>query len=291
MKRHRFLAIDEGLAQLLHVDEANPETDWAVRIGHPQARDMQLIGGGRVLIGHHHGWSEFDIANGKVLFENASYEGVTAVRRQPDGHTLLAGVDIAGGTGVVVIELDASGSVLRDIQYEGDYVRLVRQTAAGTLLMSCNDRIREADLDGNYIRDFPVEGFFHAWKSLRLPNDHLLVSAGYGAFMVELDENGEVVRKFGGKDQVPEKVNPFFYATFQLMPDGHVILANWQGHGEDFGESGVQLLEYDTEGTIVWQWSESDRISSLQGLLVIDGLDVSRLHDERTGMMQPFLTP
>ena len=47
MTRHRFLAIDEGLVQLLHVDESHPENDWAVPIGHPQARDMQLIGGGR----------------------------------------------------------------------------------------------------------------------------------------------------------------------------------------------------------------------------------------------------
>ncbi|MBB5353459.1 hypothetical protein HNR46_003720 [Haloferula luteola] len=288
MTKHRFLAIDEGLAQLLHVDEAHPENDWAVPVGHPQARDMQLVGGGRVLVGHHHGWSEFDIATGEVHFENTSYEGVTAARRQPDGRTLLAGVDIAGIQGVGVIELGTDGQPLRKIQYEGDYVRLIRQTAQGTLLMSCNDRIREADLDGNYLREFPVEGFYHAWKSLRLPDGHLMVSAGYGAFMVELDVDGNIVRKFGGKEQIPEEVNPFFYATFQLLPDGHLVLANWQGHGERFGESGVQLLEFDADGKLVWQWSDSRRISSLQGLLVLDGLDVSRLHDEREGVMKPL---
>ena len=288
MTRHRFLAIDEGLVQLLHVDESHPENDWAVPIGHPQARDMQLIGGGRLLVGHHHGWSEFDITTGKVLFENTGYEGVTAARRQPGGHTLLAGVDIAGIPGVGVVELDADGKELRKIQYECDYVRLIRQTAQGSLLMSCNDRIREADLMGNYLREFPVEGFYHAWKSLRLTNGHLLVSAGYGAFMVELDANGGIVRKFGGKEQVPKEVNPFFYATFQLLPKDHIMLANWQGHGEGFGESGIQLLEFDALGEIVWQWSDSNLISSLQGLLVLDGLDVSRLHDEREGVMQPL---
>src|SRR5690606_6285538 len=94
-----------------------------------------------------------------------------------------------------------------------------------------------------------------------------------------------ILRKFGGKEDVPEAVNPFFYATFQLMPDGHIILANWQGHGEGFGNSGVQLLEFDTAGKIVWQWSEPERISSLQGLLVLDGLDTALLHDERGGCM------
>ncbi len=98
MIQHRFLAIDEGLVQLLHIDERDPSKDWTVSIGHPAARDMQLIGGGRVLIGHHHGWSEFEIATGKVLSEFTGYEGVTAVRRQPDGHTIVAGVDIGGAT-------------------------------------------------------------------------------------------------------------------------------------------------------------------------------------------------
>ena len=288
MIQHRFLAIDEGLVQLIHVDESDPSKDWAVPIGHPAARDMQLIGGGRVLIGHHHGWSEFDIATGEVVFDFVSYEGVTAVRRQPDGHTLVAGVDIAGAKGVVVLELDETNAEIHRAIYAGDYVRLIRQTAQGTLLMSCNDRIREGDRQGNYLKEFPVEGFYHAWKSLRLPDGHLLVSAGYGAFMVELNAAGEEIRRFGEKTQVPAEVNPFFYAMFQLLENGHVVVANWQGHGPGFGDSGVQLLEFDAGGGIVWKWSDASRISSLQGVLVLDGLDLSKLQDEREGVMRPL---
>jgi hypothetical protein len=286
--RHEFIAIDEGLAQLLHIDEKDPSRDWIVPIGHPQARDMQLIGNGRVLIGHHHGWSEFEIATGRILFEFTGYEGVTAVRRQADGITILSGVDIAGATGVVVLELDENHAEIHRAIYPGDYVRLIRQTAQDTFLMSCNNRIREADRFGNYLREYPVDGFYHAWKSLRLANGNLIVSAGYGAFMVELDSAGEIVRKFGGRDQVPAEVNPFFYAMFQLLPNGHIVLANWQGHGEGFGESGIQLLELDAAGEIVWHWSDSRRISSLQGVLVLDGLDISLLHDEREGPLVPL---
>ncbi len=288
--RHEFLTIDEGLAHLLHIDESDPSKDWIVPIGHPQARDMQLVGDGRVLIGHHHGWSEYEIETGRVLSEFTRYEGVTAVRRQPDGHTILAGVDIAGAVGVVVLELDESNQEIFRTIYPGDYVRLIRQTTQGTFLMSCNDRIREGDRLGNYLREYPVEGFYHAWKSLRLPNGNLVVSAGYGAFMVELDPDGGIVRKFGGKDQVPAEVNPFFYAMFQLLPGGHIVLANWQGHGEGFGASGVQLLEFDPAGEIVWSWSDSSRISSLQGVLVLDGLDTRLLHDERNGIPAPVST-
>lgn len=287
LQQHEFIAIDEGHATLLHVDERDPSRNWLVPIGQPQARDMQLVGGGRVLIGHHHGYSEFDIATGRLVKEFKPLEGVTAARRQPDGHTLIAGVNLAGVTGVVLLELDADDREIRRAVFPGDYVRLIRQTEQGTLLMCCNDRIREGSLEGRYLREYPVEGFYHAWKALRLPGGNLIVTAGYGAFVVELDPAGKVVRKFGGKEQVPETVRPFFYAMFQLLPSGHVVLANWQGHGPGFGASGVQLLEFDRDGQMVWSWSKPDLISSLQGVLVLDGLDPSRLHDERGGLMLP----
>jgi len=286
--KHEFIAIDEGLANLLHINERDASKNWIVPIGKPQARDMQLIGGGRILIGHHHGWTEFEIATGKVVRDVSAYEGVTAVRRQPNGITIIAGVNLVGTTGVVVLEVDAENKLLHKAIFPGEYVRLIRQTEQGTYLMSCNERIREGSRDGKYLREFPVEGFLHAWKSLQLPNGNLLISAGYGAFLVELDASGKMVRKFGGKDQVPEKVRPFFYAMFQLLPNGHIVLANWQGHGPGFGQSGVQLLEFDRSGNIVWQWSQAELISSLQGVLVLDGLDTNLLHDERNGVMQPL---
>lgn len=286
--QHEFIAIDEGLGNLLHINERDSAKDWIVPIGKPQARDMQLIGAGRILIGHHHGWTEFEIATGKMVREVVSYEGVTAVRRQPNGNTIIAGVNLVGLTGVVVLEVDCENKLLHKTIFPGDYVRLIRQTEQGTYLMSCNDRIREGSRDGKYLREFPVEGFFHAWKSLRLPNGNLLISAGYGAFLVELDPSGKIIRKFGGKDQAPEEVRPFFYAMFQLLPNGHIVLANWQGHGPNFGQSGRQLLEFDPAGNIVWQWSKAELISSLQGILVLDGLDTNVLHDERTGLMQPL---
>ncbi len=286
--RHEFVAIDEGLGTLLHVDERDARRNWVVSLGQPQARDMQLVGGGRVLIGHHHGYTEFDLASGRAEKTVTSFTGVTSVRRLPSGHTRLAGVNLLGATGVVVAELDAADQVIAQRTLEGDYVRLIRETAAGTFLMMCNTRVRETDASGTALREFAVDGFLHAWKALRLPNGHTIASAGYGAFMIELDASGAVVRKFGTKEQVPAAVRPFFYAMFQRLPNAHIVVANWQDHGPGHGASGVQLLEFDPQGQIVWQWSEAAMISSLQGVIVLDGLDTSLLHDERTGVMQPL---
>jgi hypothetical protein len=250
---------------------------------------MQLVGGNKVLISHHHGYTEFDIATGKIAKEIKSFDGLTAARRQPDSHTIISGVDLAGAKGVVILELDADDRELHRAIFPGDYVRLIRQTNDGTYLMCCNDRIREGSRDGKYLREFPVDGFYHAWKAVRLANGNLLVSAGYGAFMVELEPSGRILRKFGAKESVPAEVNPFFYAMFQLLPDGHIVMANWQGHGEGHGAQGVQLLEFNLSGEIVWQWSRAEMISSLQGVLVLDGLDIAKLHDERAGVMSAVL--
>ena len=285
---HEFLAIDEGLGTLLHVDETRPERNWIVPLRQPQARDMQLAGDGRVLIGHHHGYTEFEITTGRVMKEVTSFEGVTAARRLRNGHTRLAGVNLLGATGVVLLELDPADAVVQERVLPGDYVRLIRETAAGTFLMMCNTRIRETGLDGTTQRELVVDGFLHAWKAVRRPNGNTIASAGYGAFMVELGPAGAVLRKFGTKEDVPAPVNPFFYAMFQLLPDDHLVVANWQGHGRDHGTSGVQLLEFDQRGAIVWQWSRPEMISSLQGVLVLDGLDVHVPHDERGGIMAPL---
>jgi hypothetical protein len=286
--QHEFIAIDEGLANLLHIDERDPSRNWIAPIGRSQARDMQLVGDGRVLIGHDNGYTEFDIGTGRVLRELATHAGVTSVRRLPGGHTLIAGVNLAGTEGVVVLEVDAHDVVQRQTRFPGNYIRLVRETAAGTWLMMNDTMIREGDRTGTILHEWTVPGFRHAWKAVRLPNGHTLASAGYGAFMVELDAQGAVARRFAAQASMPPAVNANFYAMFQLLPNGHIVLANWQQHGPGHGHEGVQLFELDENAAIVWQWSEADKISSLQGVLVLDGLDTARLHDERLGVMTPL---
>lgn len=285
--KHEFIAIDEGLAMLLHVNENDSSKDWRVPIGQAQARDMQLIGNGRILIGHDRGYSEFSIATGKVLKEFTALSGAASVRRLTNGHTLIAGIDMNGAKGVVLLDLDSADKIQSQTVYPDKYVRMVRHTAKGTLLMACDTTIKESDGAGHYLWEATVEKFGHAWKAVRLPNGHLFASAGYGGFMVELDADGKVLRKFGGKETTPAAVNSKFFAMFQLLANGHVVVANWQGHGPGHGASGVQLLEFDQHDDIVWQWSKAELISSLQGVLVLDGLNTAVLHDERNGPMEP----
>lgn len=311
--RHDFVAIDEGLSNLMRVDEANPARNWLVHIGKEHPRDMQLIGQGRLLISHDAGYQIYDLSTGRLLKDVSRYHDVSSARYLPDGHILLVGVDfdrekknkgdnpIGDPTGRHVIfgEYTPDDHQVRRTAYAGDYARLVRETSEGTFLCSCNQKFLEGDANGTWIRQFPVPGFYHAWKALRLPNGDTLMSAGYGttqdkkaalrtSFMVEVDPQGRVVRRFGAADQVPPEVHPFFYANFQLLQNGDVVVANWQGHKAGHNYQGEQLLEFDQRGRIVWQWSDRAFVSSVQGVLVLDGLDPSLPYDERRGVMEPL---
>ena len=313
--QHDFLALDEGVSNLMHVNEANPKLNWLVSVGKPLPRDMQLEGGDRVLISHDQGYSEYDIATGKLIKEVATFHDVSSVRRLPNGDILVAGVDFDGkklnrghdpvgdptGKHVLFVEYGPDGQEVRRNTYVGDYLRLVRETPQGTFLCSCNTLFREADGNGNWIRDIRVDGFQHAWEALRLPSGNVLMSSGFGtsipagkggsSFMVEVDASGNLVRRFGAGGQVPARVVPYFYAMFQLLPNGDVVVANWHGHGPGHENVGSQLLEFDPQGALVWEWSDRAFVSSLQGVLVLDGLDRAVLNDERNGVMAPVPPP
>ncbi|MBN1129316.1 MAG: hypothetical protein JXA71_10035 [Chitinispirillaceae bacterium] len=289
--KHRFIGIDEGLGNLLHINQFDSTANWKVAINRTSARDMQLAGNNRVLIGHNNGYTEYDITTGAVRRELTTYTNVTSVRRLPGGRTLVVGINLDGSTGVVMLTLDSMNVKIKKTVYPGNYVRLVRQTNSGTFLFACNDSVKEADTNGAFIWKASVPTTpateKHMWKAVRLNNGNVLLSAGYGACMVELNQQGALIRKLGAAPQ-PAGVNPNFYAMFQLLTNGNCVVANWQGHGAGNGSKGIQLLEFNASGAIVWQWSNPTLVSSMQGVLVIDSLNTSLLHDDRNGIMTPL---
>jgi hypothetical protein len=286
--RHDFIAVDEGLQNVLRVNQLEPGHDWITPVGHARPRDLQLIGAGRLLVSHEKGYEEIDLATGHRELDVATYSNVSSARRLENGNTLLAYAVEGKPMGVYVVELDRQLHEVGMTTYPGDYVRLMRQTDRGTFLFGMNDRIAEGDGKGTFTWTARAAGFRHAWKALRLPNGDILASGGYGAFMVEFNSDGKIVRRFGEAGTVPAEVHPYFYGTFQLLPNGDIIVGNWQGHGPGHAASGVQILEFAPNDSIVWQWSDRTKVSSIQGVLVLDGLDTSRLHDERSGLMQPL---
>jgi hypothetical protein len=268
--QYRLLAIDEGRQQIMLVDTSLTAPVWTLSLeDYPLARDMQRLDPERVLVGFDRGFFELEIASGRVLASCARWNDVTAVHRRADGSTLVTGMNLDGTGGVNVLTLDRELNLVHTARRDGDYVRLMRTTPQGTYLLCTNDHILETTPELVALQRFAAPGFEHAWKAERLEDGGTLVSAGYGAFMARFDASGACVQRFGATGSVPEEVAPFFYASYERLPDGRLLVANWQGHGPDNGHKGRQLLEFNAEGQLQRSWTWPNHISSLQGLLLV----------------------
>ena len=286
----KFLLRDEGLSQLSYVDLTKPQANWYQQV--PAGRDMQLVGGGRVLIGTGSGYEEREITTGNKVFELNSFKGTLSARRLRNGNTLLVGVNWQNRKGIVLVEVDKNGQTQRLTVYPGfEYVRLVRETISGTYLITADDIIFEGDHQGFIRWRAKIVGRAkpHAWQAVRLANGQTLVASGFAANFQTFGKDGELVDSTSG----PGTVNPHFFAGFQILKNGNRVVTNWQGHGPAFGNSGIQLLEYTPAGDLVWSWKQdAKKFSSLQGIIVLDDLDVNWLHVENEhGELTQVKTP
>ena len=165
--RH-FLLRDEGLSQMSYIDMANPAANWYLPV--PPGRDIQLVGNGRFLLGTGNGYEERDIRTGNKLFELTTFTGTISAHRLRNGHTLLAGLNWQGKQGIVLVEVDENGTVIRTIAYAGfTYVRLVRETPSGTYLVTSDETVFEGNANGEVIWRATITGKDkpHAWQALR----------------------------------------------------------------------------------------------------------------------------
>ena len=268
--KHQFLAIDEGQQKLSLIDTTNPRYGWTRSLADfPAARDMQRIGPNRALIGFERGFFELSISSGEVLSSCDRWTGVSSVRRMVNGAILVTGHNLDGTGGINVLTLDREYRQVSGVRRGGDYVRLMRTTDIGTYLFCMNDHILETDTSLIALNAMRAPGFEHAWKAERMADGSTLVSAGYGAFMARFDRRSNLISTFGGVNAMPDEVSPFFYATFQVLGDGRVMVANWQGHGAENGNKGRQLLEFGAGGKLLASWSDPHKISSLQGILIL----------------------
>lgn len=276
--KSKFILRDEGLSQLSYVDLANPSKNWFKSV--PAGRDLQLVGNGRVMIGTGNGYEEREISTGKKVAELTSFPNTFSVRRLSNGHTLLAGLNLAGKTGVVLAEVDDHGTTSNVISFpQFNYVRLVRPTTAGTFLITSDTIVFESDQTGKIIWTAKIksERRPHSWQAMRLGNGNTVVATGYGGNFQIFGKDGNLLNAFNG----PAEVKPLFYAGFQILKNGNYVVTNWQGHGPGHGASGSQLLEYSPDGKLVWSWKQdAEKYSSLQGVIVLDGLDDKYLHVE-----------
>ena len=296
----RLLVNDEGNAAVHHLDLDTPSRSWTFR---GSGRDLQLIGDGRLLRSTPTGFIELALADGRLLREVTlpGLPGIESAQRLANGNTVVLG---NGDNGIYVCELDSRADPVAGRVLVGAGLlkgRLVRHTANGSLLF-CSETdgkrlIHEATWSGGVKTLFQIPEGVPAdsmLKAVRVAADRVVVSAGYSASLLVIDTaRGEVLQTIGGKAQpqppgLRRPLSPNFFSGFQLLQSGAFLIANWQGHGPSHAQDGYQVLLYGADGELLWSFDQTEypHMASLNNVIALDGVDVSRLHDERNGVIE-----
>ena len=279
---NELILYDDAGGRLLYVNNANPSANWTNMSG--SGRDMQLIGGGKVMLGKSDGWDEYLLSTGAKSGGVHGIAGTQTVHRMADGNTICA---TAGAGGIVLKMVDATGQVKSMITYAGfNYVRMARPTAAGTFMVAADTVAFEGDATGKVLSQATIPGGRHTWKAMRLANGNFAVTSGYGATLLVYDSTWKLLQTMGGKNQPnAAAIAPEFYADFHLMPNGNFFVVNSQA--DRTMDNSIQLLEYDPSGALVWQQKQPTGVHSLEEAIVLDGLDTTKLYIEPEGMLIP----
>jgi hypothetical protein len=286
--KHRFIVSDFMHSSLHYVDQTDASKNWTLKL--PEiAFDLQLVGGNRLLCNRSKGYDVYDLATletAESFKSDAVKDTVRSVRRLADGRTFL------GTQGGTVYEFDAQKNLAAtyEMPKAAKYVRLMRFTPKGTLLLAAEDGAYEVTLEKGLeaekrlVRKFALPRPRNAYMALYAPDGKLVLSGGYSKGLYMFDGEGKLL-----KDTVlqqPEGLNNYFYAGFQILKNGNLVMANWTGHSEKDFKPGWKAVELDAEHKVVWTWNESYG-GTVNQLLVLDGLDTSVLQDDASGVLGP----
>lgn len=275
---HDELVLYDDDGKLWYVNNKDPSRNWSVDSG--TGRDLQLVGGGRVMLGKSNGWDEYQLSDGKALGGQHGFSGTQSAHRLADGTTMLASV---ASNSIVLKMVGTDGQVARSITYPGyGYVRLVRPTAKGTFLVTADTQVFEGDPLGNVLTTWTIPGQGqHVWKSLRLESGNTVIATGYNATLMIYGPDQMLLKTIGGKVPELSAVDAHFFADFHVRPNGNYFVVNSQADSNN--TNSVQLLEFDPTGKLVWQQKQPATVRSLEAAIILDGLDTGKLQIETTG--------
>jgi hypothetical protein len=288
----RVILCDEGNTKVHLVDLQTPRSGgWTKQF--ESMRDIQLVGGDRLAVSTQKGYVELDIKTGETKKQFSSLSGIETLRRLPNGHTGFGGNSDGGITVQELDERDAPVAGRKMTFANMGPLRLLRRTSQDTFLINYGSegiKVAEVNWDKKVIWEMDVPNGKHTYEVLRLAENTIALSSGYGAAILIVDSAAKkVISTIGGPTQPDANaINPHFYAGFQVLPNGNFVVTNWQNHGAGHGNEGIQLLEYTRSGELVWKWKQNaSLVSSLHGVIVLDGLDTSKLHDDVNGVLAP----
>lgn len=275
----KFFLTDEGKKAIHYIDLEQPANSWTTET-EGGLRDLQLVGNNRVMLSCGGGFLEFDVSTGERLRYVKVYNFVGSARRLANGNTL-----ISKKSSDKVVVVDTGGTVVDTITLEKPVHRMMRTTERGTLIYGYKHEVIEADTaTGDVVWSASVKPLAkEVYAAVRVSDSCVWVSTGYGNSLIRIDGDSTLTEYTAREEDHSHE-----FAGFQVLPEGRVVVANWQGHGDGHGSDGHQFLQFDVDSREVnWFWEqESDRISSINNILVVDGLDPAYMWTDAEGILK-----
>ncbi|NLE01349.1 MAG: hypothetical protein GX640_15895 [Fibrobacter sp.] len=293
LMKYKVILADEGNSKVHYINLANPSEKWSASTAN---RDLQIIGDDRLMISVGDGYAEYNVKTGALIKKITTGGTVQSAFRLTEKRTFV-GTD---GNPAFVKEVDSTGKQIRKINFAlNASIRIVRPTAAGTFLVGGKVAGTMYECDSTGAIKWETQAGGEPYMALRLPNGNTMISTGYGKQMVLAGKDGKVIKKFPTQNDINSnssfwnQAQPNFFAGFQILKNGNVVVSNWEGHGPGNGGKGFQLIEIDSGLTkVVSYWKQDPNIvSSLHGALVLDSIDTKFLHSDVNGILATLTPP
>jgi hypothetical protein len=289
--KHRFMFYDESRAILHYVDENDATKNWDLPL--PRAlRDFQLIGNNRVIVAQGFGYSIYDIVTRKLV-EDVKVPGLgggITVHRRADGTTVLGANE---KDGVTVVELDKTNAVTRKMTVPGlKTLRMLRLTPDGNILLAEESTMTEVVFDkdspggAKIVKSIKLPTGRNAYMALKKPDGSYLLAGGFAKTLFDFGPDGKLRRQYTVKDP-PAGVEFLFYAGFQVLKNGNIVVCNWTGHGAQDSTKGWQLVEFSPDGAVVWHWHDPKIGGTATNITILDDQDANAYWDESDGVLKP----
>ena len=285
----RLVLSDESRGRIHYYDSTDPAKCFFVN-AEKTTWDIQRVGLvvpgkiGRYRYVCRNGFKVVDMDERRDVdeFRHPSLAGISAVSSLPDGGFLFC-VNPRGKKGAPKIHAVLLRKFSKDRKPVATYTcsgivnsRTMTLLPGGKEALIAHEkgfsrvRIPEEDRDAEVseMKHFAMphsRNMYHAVTSL--DGKGYWTGAGYAAELVRFAADGKVEKVWPAP--VEEGKKGYFFASVKELANGHVLVANWTGHGAGDSKRGWQLLEFDGAGKVVWSLYDPARFGSIHGFVML----------------------
>ncbi len=280
----RFILSDESRGRIHYYDSSDPakcffveaeKTTWDIQPVGP--RPIGRIGRYRYMC--RNGFKVVDMDTRKHVdeFRHPSLKNICSASDLPDGG-FIAAVNPGGKKKVILVrKFSPERKLVATYSFSGIFnCRTMQRLPNGDVIFAHEKGYSHArlpaerrDQEGTIIRSglMPhARNMYHAVPTR--DGKGYWTGAGYAAEVVRFSLDGKPEKIWSAPPK--DGLKGYFFSRVQEMANGHVVVANWTGHGANDSKKGWQLIEFDAEGKVAWTLYDPARYGSIHGFIALE---------------------